>query len=83
MKKKNKIKVVLLTAIESLKQTLTNNFDIFHWDFHNLLLHFIVQINAMFSARNIISEVIPTKILLQVIQSIEEIGCLPCKIFYN
>lgn len=74
---------VLLTTIESLKQALANNFNILYRHFHDLLLHFVMQIDAVLGARDIVSEVVPTEVLLQVVQSIEEIGRLPRKVLHD
>lgn len=56
-----------LTIVKSLKQALSNNFDIFHWNFHDFLFHLIMQIDSMLSSRDIVSKVISTEILLQVV----------------
>lgn len=58
---------VLLTTIESLKQALANNFNILYRHFHDLLLHFVMEIDAVLGARDIVGEVVPTEVLLQVV----------------
>lgn len=57
----------MLTIVKSLKQALSDNFNIFHWDFHDFLFHLIMQINSVLSSRNVVSKVISTEILLQVV----------------
>lgn len=72
----------LLTIIGSLEHALSESFDILHRNFHDLFLHFIVQIDAVFGTSDVVSEIISTEIFLQVVQPIEKIGRLPYKFLY-
>lgn len=43
----------------------------FNGNFHNFLFHFVVKIDAVFRAPDIVRKIITTKVLLQVVQPVE------------
>jgi hypothetical protein len=57
--------------------------NILYWSLHNLLLHFRMEVDTMFSTCDIVCKVIPAKVLLEVIQAVQQICSLPDKVFQS
>lgn len=66
-----------------LQQSLTNMVNILYWSLHNLLLHFRMEVDTMFSTCDIVCKVIPAQVLLEVIQAVQQICSLPDKVFQS
>lgn len=56
---------------------MTDDLDLLDGHFHDLLLHFVVQIDAVFRAPDVVGKVVPAQVLLEVVQPVEEVGRLP------